>query len=63
MPGFEWTLSSYDSDLSENEQNVAFLCYNESNLAVKFSHNFNQDILSTEIRHLLNVIKNKLVWY
>ena len=41
------------------EENVKLLYYNQSNLAIKQTKKFTNKLLTKEVRHYINVIKNK----
>ena len=43
----------------KNDSNVKFVYFNKSNLAIKYSPSIFHDMLTTEVRHFLNVIKEK----
>lgn len=55
----EPVVSFYNENHVRNNSRVKFFYFNSTNLAVKFSPSVSVDMLTTELRHFLNVIKEK----
>ena len=55
----EPVLNFYTEDYLRNNSKVKFYYFNETNLAVKYSPSVSIEILTTEMRHFFNLIKEK----
>lgn len=52
-------LNYYSQNYMSNDSDVKFFYFNEANLAIKFSPSIGTEVLNTELRHFLNIIKEK----
>jgi hypothetical protein len=55
----EPVIEFYNDNYVRHDSKVKFFYFNETNLAVKYSPSITTDMLTTEMRHFFNVIKEK----
>ena len=57
----EPVMSFYYDNYMFHDSKVLFYYFNQTNFAIKYSPTITREILDTEMRHMLNVVKDKLV--
>lgn len=57
----EPVMSFYYDNYIFHDSKVLFYYFNQTNLAIKYSPTITREVLDTEMRHMLNVVKDKLV--
>ena len=57
----EPVMQFYYDNYMFNDSKVLFYYFNQTNFAIKYSPTITREILNTEMRHMLNIVKDKLV--